>query len=912
MKKLTLSIIFILLLLPNAFGYETNVHEKITEKAITFSNIESYLKSNINISLMTKFNGQFAIEWLKLGSKWEDNDFALRWLNHFYDPTIGKGLNPCVTTLCSPSLQWGKDSSENAWSWKWARDSYYKALTDFNPKYRETYFSYVFRALGQVIHLVHDLAVPAHVRNDPHGAPIIKYDLYEEYTRDRANSLSYSGYPPVDIKTFNILDKFWVNSGYGLSEYTNTNFFSRDTIFKNYPHPARENTNFSDFGLLPITVITTPGNINHNTFYISGYGKRYLAGMKYLAEEIWGLPIPFKYQLSLILDDRCHEEYAQHLIPRAVGYSAGLLNYFFRGEIDMIPDNATGSGHVIVNNTDEDMNGIFELWYDNKSDQRVKAWSASLSIGKKSSGNNKSTNISFTPPIDAKEDNKYMLVFRGKLGNEENAVIGRIFELKETEYLFLTNLNNQTVVFEIKASNNQYQLIPASKNINSSTFDMPSTMLTIQSHPNKKEHMVALPWYSLNPDGSIARTTYDPDIRWYGGMYEDWAWQDMWGNPIQVVRGFPQAYIPRDFEEGIPYVWDSGLIYGEWISEKVGYYYDFRLASYIHGRRPFEVVNNKLTAKNISIRKSDGYTYYGDDYYPPLHIQYKNEDNIWVKSQDLTIETDRGYAVDIPVAVLSKNKIILSKTIRDWGKSAQLNFGDVLLHTTPPATEYNTFPITDDWIFEHGCAEYGLYEWGEGGETGTPPGDLIYEGSGGYGYTFYYIYVNDFDNTNEDNTFICFFSKLESKRNVTHDFEIYNDGGFCYIDYFNSSDNYYSTTKYYLATRYNGSTVIKTELATLKSVLENYLNPTLYPTLSGTRISGQSSQINDRNIVYTYIIERPERVDDKEEWVFVKRIIGIINIADNVLPIGYREEFELDFSGTDFDPSWLAAIGVSR
>jgi len=62
--------------------------------------------------------------------------------------------------------------------------------------------------------------------------------------------------------------------------------------------------------------------------------------------------------------------------------------------------------------------------------------------------------------------------------------------------------------------------------------------------------------------------------------------------------------------------------------------------------------------------------------------------------------------------------------------------------------------------------------------------------------------------------------------------------------------------------------------------MENYLNPTLYPTLSGTRISGQSSQINDTNIVYTYIVERPERVADKDKWVFDKRIVGIINISD--------------------------------
>jgi hypothetical protein len=34
-------------------------------------------------------------------------------------------------------------------------------------------------------------------------------------------------------------------------------------------------------------------------------------------------------------DEKCHEAYAQKLIPRAVGYSAGLLDYFFRGNIEI-------------------------------------------------------------------------------------------------------------------------------------------------------------------------------------------------------------------------------------------------------------------------------------------------------------------------------------------------------------------------------------------------------------------------------------------------------------------------------------------------------------------------------------------------------------------------------------------------
>jgi hypothetical protein len=41
--------------------------------------------------------------------------------------------------------------------------------------------------------------------------------------------------------------------------------------------------------------------------------------------------------LKLWLDNNVHNTYAEELIPRAVGYSAGLLDYFFRGTLEITP-----------------------------------------------------------------------------------------------------------------------------------------------------------------------------------------------------------------------------------------------------------------------------------------------------------------------------------------------------------------------------------------------------------------------------------------------------------------------------------------------------------------------------------------------------------------------------------------------
>ena len=265
--------------------------------------------------------------------------------SHYYNPLTNKGLTEGGVTIGTSAYDRANDPVNN-WGWKRARENFYSALTATEESWRQLLFSISFKALGHVMHLIQDMGVPAHTRDDMH-IPYVDGEPYEAYTKNNSTDLSYSSvsfpYWNVSISP-NAPKQFWdldsydgtvaYDSGYiGLSEYTHANFLSKDTIFKYFPHPARENTNYYDFGLLPYTVITTPDNINHNTFYVSGYGKQYLAALKYFAEELWGSPIPLpikKYQLTVHLDDRCHEEYAQYLVPRAVGYSAGLLDYFFR------------------------------------------------------------------------------------------------------------------------------------------------------------------------------------------------------------------------------------------------------------------------------------------------------------------------------------------------------------------------------------------------------------------------------------------------------------------------------------------------------------------------------------------------------------------------------------------------------
>jgi hypothetical protein len=139
----------------------------------------------------------------------------------------------------------------------------------------------------------------------------------------------------------------------GLAEYTNANFFSEDTIFaaetlrpghhRFFPYPAGSDTNLQYFiqqQLLPVTD-TKSGD---TTFVISktGGGDKidYFVQPTYHTSDIHNKffpmnPItPFIYYRTFYLSQRCYEDYARLLIPRAVGYSTALIDYFFRGRMD--------------------------------------------------------------------------------------------------------------------------------------------------------------------------------------------------------------------------------------------------------------------------------------------------------------------------------------------------------------------------------------------------------------------------------------------------------------------------------------------------------------------------------------------------------------------------------------------------
>ena len=70
------------------------------------------------------------------------------------------------------------------------RKRLYDGLTETDKTNREKYLSIAFQSLGRAMHLVQDMAVPAHTRNDFHPP-----ESYEKYTSVNVEKLTYTEVP---------------------------------------------------------------------------------------------------------------------------------------------------------------------------------------------------------------------------------------------------------------------------------------------------------------------------------------------------------------------------------------------------------------------------------------------------------------------------------------------------------------------------------------------------------------------------------------------------------------------------------------------------------------------------------------------------------------------------------------------
>jgi hypothetical protein len=478
----------------NSFGHEQIVHQAITfnaaESALADSSAYADFLNTISSDLALKDATNAMVE----GSL--DEDFTLakdpiggnRSLNHFYDPIhkVGGeaiGLTVVGIALGRNSFDWGSISNEtsvnvgwpinkygtyNIWSWQNARYYEWLGLTATNQSCRLTNLENMFRAVGQVMHLLEDTSQPQHVRNEQHLDQFWHMDLrsrsaIEDYGKKHLPNLNYAN-GMLDWRSagFNKLKDFWnrdklraegatalnadLSGGantLGLAEFYSGNFIGQRAIYAEFfndhsdihyfPFPSLKNTTQPNLKEHNLWGTATHGNITFENFkqgtrlYISkntgaGIPVTYHSALSYLIAEhpgkSSGMPI------LTIADDNVLSNYHNVFIPKAVEYSAGLLDYFFRGQLSAYFVSGSPPGTLqlqIYNYSGQDFSGgTFQLFYDNAAGVRIPISSftpTSIDVLL----DNDSITAQFTMPgCDLSDVSQFILVYKGSIGTEDN------------------------------------------------------------------------------------------------------------------------------------------------------------------------------------------------------------------------------------------------------------------------------------------------------------------------------------------------------------------------------------------------------------------------------------------------------------------------------------------------------------
>lgn len=333
-------------------------------------------------------SGTSVASLVEAGAVSEDYDIAnvnpanfsrYRVFRHFFDPQQGGAALtvPFFGTLGESSPVWAleqnSESSLQTYSLRDARHYLRNALLGPSKAARDFELRSMFFALGHVMHHLQDMAQPQHVRNEDHCQSIIcigngRYSpsAYERYTASKGSRLPVTGYPSVDVGTFVLPELFWSNEGMGVAEYTSNNFVGMRTNYRGdidhiqpdiaHAHPGADGVTITrrqvtDDDLLgpvgpeqPLTgeiwFVQRAVQDRYRTA-LTGANPR-LSAFSIYNNELTGFNDQFAqaFTLTRFNYDAAHE----FLIPRAVGYSAGLLNYFFRGRIEIgLPDDGVFS-----------------------------------------------------------------------------------------------------------------------------------------------------------------------------------------------------------------------------------------------------------------------------------------------------------------------------------------------------------------------------------------------------------------------------------------------------------------------------------------------------------------------------------------------------------------------------------------
>lgn len=328
-----------------------------------------------------------------------------------------------------------------------------------------------------------DMAQPQHVRDDAHcnvwyceNLEPFPYDFNQDNNiiyqpslyEARANEaivergISLGTYPVPSLDDFMDVRDYWVHDecpscdvGKGIAEFTSKNFISEDTNFvldgltvlpdQNHPLPSPARLSLSELvniqdlrpgadltGLVEFYSYDITDDLNPaRSRPVYRYTSVSLFHDDLQRQGIFGF---FSRRAFRFTTETAHA-HLEELAPRAIAYSAGLIDYFFRARIDIEEVSVDGSTVTLaVRNVSEgdlalrSINGgdPFEVFYESLDGSRQSLGSFPLDTGELAHGATQSISFPVPDDLDPSAELSYVLVLDGEAGRERAVAVDTV------------------------------------------------------------------------------------------------------------------------------------------------------------------------------------------------------------------------------------------------------------------------------------------------------------------------------------------------------------------------------------------------------------------------------------------------------------------------------------------------------
>ncbi|VVB69384.1 Stigma-specific protein, Stig1 [uncultured archaeon] len=288
--------------------------------------------------------------WIISGGFSADEPEAPQALRHFYDPErephyLTDTINDLPWTYkFNPKISardWAFNDPTNPYSFPKAKE-YFKEAVALHEAPGNSMYGKAWRAVGETMHLISDMTVPAHVRNDCHiPLSVHTRDPFEYHTTDTEVEVYGSG----DYSPSNSINYERTYSGQGdlsslmhdVAKWTNNNFFSMDTL----PMEGKTTT-ANGKEAYPLPAVTWPIKPGYYIGKVDGQD------IPLARASLTGI---FWKSTQLELDPDVWKAYYKLLIPTAIESSAAVLDAFlprFEVRIDSIEKDPSDNSQYIV------------------------------------------------------------------------------------------------------------------------------------------------------------------------------------------------------------------------------------------------------------------------------------------------------------------------------------------------------------------------------------------------------------------------------------------------------------------------------------------------------------------------------------------------------------------------------------